>query len=147
MMERKVSKDLMDYLLSLANYLGVDECIEDKEMPDMVLAIRIQRAIKKLEGWVSDLQSGMYISCVYCGHRYGPKEDTPVTMADVLKEHIEKCPKHPLSKVTTERDALIEERDALLVTLDKLLPFCKQGVKAPLPYITEAETAIKDDKK
>ena len=27
---------------------------------------------KRLEQWVNDLQSGMYINCVYCGHRYGP---------------------------------------------------------------------------
>lgn len=47
--------------------------------------------------WISDLQSGMYINCVYCGHCYGPKESTPVTMADMLKAHIEQCPKHPLA--------------------------------------------------
>lgn len=49
------------------------------------------------EAWVADLQSGMYVNCVYCGHRYGPREGTPVAMADVLKEHIEQCPQHPLS--------------------------------------------------
>ena len=25
-----------------------------------------------LRQWIDDLQSGMYINCVYCGHRYGP---------------------------------------------------------------------------
>lgn len=44
-------------------------------------------------------RSGMYINCVYCGHRYGPKKDTPVAMSEVLKQHIEHCPKHPLSKM------------------------------------------------
>ena len=53
--------------------------------------------IDRLQNWVNDLQSGMYINCVYCGHRYGPKEDTPSVMADVLREHVEECPKHPLS--------------------------------------------------
>lgn len=52
-----------------------------------------------LKQWVNDLQSGMFINCVYCGHRYGPKEATPTTMADILKEHISKCPKHPLAKL------------------------------------------------
>ena len=47
--------------------------------------------------WVSDLQSGMYVNCVYCGHRYGPKETTPVSMADALKAHVSTCPKHPMS--------------------------------------------------
>ena len=46
--------------------------------------------------WVADLQSGMYINCVYCGHRYGPDSEVPASMADVLKAHIEECPKHPL---------------------------------------------------
>jgi SHS2 domain-containing protein len=49
--------------------------------------------------WVEDLQSGMYVNCVYCGHRYGPKETTPVTMADALTAHIAACPEHPMSKL------------------------------------------------
>jgi len=48
----------------------------------------------------------MYINCVYCGHQYGRKENTPVSMADILKEHIEKCPKHPLSKCKAENEQL-----------------------------------------
>ncbi len=50
----------------------------------------------RLKQWVDDLQSGMWVNCVYCGHRYGPGETTPVSMADALKEHIEQCPEHPL---------------------------------------------------
>ena len=50
----------------------------------------------RLQEWVNDLQAGMYINCVYCGHRYGPDTEVPATMADVLKKHIEQCPKHPL---------------------------------------------------
>lgn len=64
----------------------------------------LRQEAESLKSWVSDLQSGMYVNCVYCGHRYGPKETTPVTMADALKAHIEECPKHPLSilKATNE---------------------------------------------
>lgn len=51
----------------------------------------------RLWAWVHDLQSGMYINCVYCGHRFGPKEQISATMADALKDHIEQCPKHPMS--------------------------------------------------
>lgn len=58
---------------------------------------RMSRDILQYERWVSDLQSGMYINCVYCGHRYGPAESTPVAMSTLLTKHIEKCPKHPLS--------------------------------------------------
>ena len=54
---------------------------------------------ERLRQWIADLQSGMYINCIYCGHRYGPKENTPVSMADILKQHIEKCPEHPMSKL------------------------------------------------
>ena len=94
--------------------------------------------IKDLQRWVDDLQSGMYINCVYCGHQYGPalcpeckgygnkyKNDivvigdtctvcngtgkgVPVTMADVLKKHIAVCPKHPMSAL---RQALIRITD------------------------------------
>jgi len=35
--------------------------------------------------WVGDLQSGMYVNCVYCGHRYGPADEIPTSMADVLR--------------------------------------------------------------
>lgn len=56
--------------------------------------------------WVHDLQSGMYINCVYCGHRYGPQDEVPSTMADALKQHIEQCPKHPMSALRAEKDRL-----------------------------------------
>jgi hypothetical protein len=53
----------------------------------------------RLEQWIADLQSGLYVNCVYCGHRYGPGETTPVSMADALKAHVEKCPEHPMAKL------------------------------------------------
>jgi len=62
----------------------------------------------RLQAWVHDLQAGMYINCVYCGHRYGPDDEVPATMADVLKEHIEHCPKHPMSTLKA-RLAQLEE--------------------------------------
>ena len=58
--------------------------------------------LERLYKQVDDLQSGMYINCVYCGHRYGPKENTPDSMADILKQHIEQCPQHPLSAAKKE---------------------------------------------
>ena len=64
----------------------------------------------RLNQWVTDLQSGMYVNCVYCGHRYGPGETTPVSMADVLKEHVEQCPKHPMSKLRIKVEELEDER-------------------------------------
>ena len=61
--------------------------------------------------WVKDLHSGMYINCVYCGHRYGPKEDTPSSMADVLKAHVEQCPQHPMSALKAQLATAEAERD------------------------------------
>lgn len=69
--------------------------------------------ITRLRGWVQDLQSGMYVNCVYCGHRYGPGETAPVSMANALKAHIEQCPQHPMSqlraRITQIRDDWSEE--------------------------------------
>lgn len=64
-----------------------------------------EQEIARLKRWVSDLQSGMYINCVYCGHRYGPEKDTPAVMADVLKHHIARCPEHPLSRAIAMLEA------------------------------------------
>ena len=75
--------------------------------------------IGELKGWVDDLQSGMYINCVYCGHRYGPKSDTPTSMADVLKEHVENCPKHPMSALKAELLRTQQELKRLQETTEK----------------------------
>ncbi len=66
----------------------------------------MERERDQLKQWVADLHSGMYINCVYCGHRYGPADKTPASKADMLKAHIEVCPEHPMSRLKTERDAL-----------------------------------------
>ena len=62
--------------------------------------------IRHYQAWVRDLQSGMFINCVYCGHCYGPKDVVPATMADALKEHIEHCLAHPMSALRIQRDDL-----------------------------------------
>lgn len=64
---------------------------------------------EELVQWVNDLQSGMYVNCVYCGYRYGPKDEVPESMAEVLKKHIEECPKHPMSKLKKENEELKEK--------------------------------------
>lgn len=67
--------------------------------------------VARLQRHVADLQSGMFINCVYCGHRYGPSEGTPAIMADVLKQHIAGCPKHPLFVVSNALRELVETKD------------------------------------
>lgn len=80
----------------------------------------------RLIQWVGDLQSGLYINCVYCGHRYGPGESTPATLPQAgetpagaaLREHVSQCPAHPLSQAKSESmllRALVERmRDDVL---------------------------------
>lgn len=67
----------------------------------------LHKEIERLDKWVADLQSGMYINCVYCGYRYGPKDEVPCSMADALKQHIETCPKHPMSALKQENADLL----------------------------------------
>ena len=74
-------------------------------------ASKADAEIGRLTTWVNDLQSGMYVNCVYCGHQYGPGETTPVTMADALKAHVEQCPKHPMSALRLQLAAM--SRDIL----------------------------------
>lgn len=79
-----------------------------------------QRA-EQLQRWVDDLQSGLYINCVYCGHRYGPKETTAATipeaktlsMREALRLHIAACPEHPLSRAEARIAALLHEREVV----------------------------------
>lgn len=66
---------------------------------------RLKNELERYKTWVQDLQSGMYVNCVYCGHRYGPADKVPVSMADALKQHIEQCPEHPMSKLRAELEA------------------------------------------
>lgn len=79
-----------------------------REELDMVLAanIRLASTVEDTQAWVRDLQSGMYVNCVYCGHQYGPSETTVASQA--LTAHVEQCPKHPMSAIKIERDRLRE---------------------------------------
>ena len=67
----------------------------------------IAAEIDRLNQWVGDLQSGMYINCAYCGHRYPP--GTPAVRGKVLDAHIKRCPKHPLQKALKEIESLKKE--------------------------------------
>jgi len=74
--------------------------------------------IGRLRQWINDLQAGMYINCVYCGHRYGPDSEVPASMADVLKAHIEQCPEHPLSHAKARIKELEEAAGSALWNLE-----------------------------
>jgi hypothetical protein len=68
-----------------------------------------------LRNWIRDCQAGMYINCVYCGHRYGPDDEHAATlvedgatpsMQEALRAHIAECPDHPMSALRTEIEKL-----------------------------------------
>lgn len=69
----------------------------------------LEEKLGRYKAWVRDLQSGMYVNCVYCGHRYGPQDETPVSMAELLKQHIEQCPEHPLYQCKTALSLVCSE--------------------------------------
>ena len=70
----------------------------------ITLVKRLNAALRDVTKWVADLQSGLHINCVYCGHRYPP--GTPDVRDKVLFEHIKQCPKHPLAKALEENKML-----------------------------------------
>ncbi len=81
--------------------------------------------MKRLEDWVRDLLSGMYVNCVYCGHRYGPREHAvaapgaPTDMAAALTAHVSACPSHPLSAARARIAELEAENEELRSQLSR----------------------------
>lgn len=107
-------KEAKDYVESLRAAL-VEK--QDKIDAFVLIVEDLEADVERYKSWVNDLHSGMYINCVYCGHQYGPKDRVSMAMADVLKEHIEKCPKHPMSLLRAENERLEED-----LRLRNLLP-------------------------
>lgn len=103
-MIRFLSKDRLTTLLTIINErMGgpdSDQSIEWNGIQELT------DHINSLNAWIDDLQSGMYVNCVYCGHRYVLNKDTPVSMADSLKAHIEECSQHPMSALKLELAAI-----------------------------------------
>jgi hypothetical protein len=100
--------------------------LEEERIPLPGEVLQKLSEVERLEKWVDDLQRGMYINCVYCGFRYGPNDVTPATMADALKEHIEMCPKHPLSALKWEAAELRIALEAAKRTVNELKTRCQE---------------------
>jgi len=88
-------------------YGNKSEPLENSGGSDDSLFQDAAEEIQNLRKWVGDLQDGMYVNCIYCGHRYPP--GTPESRDKYLYEHICTCPKHPLSKALKEIDRLKAE--------------------------------------
>lgn len=74
-------------------------------------AVENAEEIGRLKQWVADLQAGTFITCVYCGHRYGPDDEVPAAMADVLKEHIQQCAEHPMAAYKAFAEIAVDALD------------------------------------
>lgn len=118
MVDEAIDESLAEIKADLADRRLIAKEQQDAHVAANLRNTHLQERIATLEAWVDDLQSGMWINCVYCGHRYGPQESTPVSMADVLKEHIRQCPQHPLSKTLTALRNLVE----ILPDMKPMLP-------------------------
>lgn len=68
-------------------------------LEEQLYRVNLEEQLRRYKLWVDDLQSGSYVNCGYCGYRYGPCQDRPVAMADLLKQHVERCQEHPLFKL------------------------------------------------
>lgn len=82
------------------------KCAEVRSMLPAVRAMAEQSVdaeVEHLQQWVADLQSNMFINCVYCGYRAGEQE---TVSAEDLKRHVEVCPKHPMSALKAENELL-----------------------------------------
>lgn len=66
-------------------------------------------SLDKLEQWIDDLSSHMYINCVYCGHRFCKQSESGQHPVKKLTEHMEHCSKHPMSKLIVENKRLRAE--------------------------------------
>lgn len=97
---------------------------------------RLNGEIRRLQNWVNDLQSGMFINCAYCGHRYGPDDEVGVTMQEALYEHIKECPKHPLSKTkNAAQQAITVLREALIALAGTDNPQALVGIRETLEEV------------
>lgn len=80
--------------------------------------------VARLRRWIDDLQANCFINCVYCGHRYGPDDEVPASMADVLKEHVEQCPDHPMSHLKKKYGQLQAWATVLFEALEDIHDSC-----------------------
>lgn len=67
--------------------------------------------VDRLKAWIADLQAGMYVACVYCGHRLAGRDAASSKWSDALRAHIETCSQHPASKLKVQLEAMTIARD------------------------------------
>ncbi len=116
---------------------------ENKQLEEMQSQLfkgmcELKKENERLKKWIDDLQSGMHVNCVYCGHRYCPNSHTPVSAADILKQHVENCPEHPMSKLKKENEELKRKKDLY----DDLMQLLKRWKYA---HVGKEYDAVRED--
>lgn len=89
---------------------------------EIIKALRKQlalksRAIKQYEQWFNALQPDVYANCAYCGHQYRLADKASVSLVEAMRQHIERCPKHPMSRLKADLARVMAERDAAVADL------------------------------
>jgi len=119
-MEEKNNLISIEELIEKLNILGQYLSKEHKDNYGQGICREAIEKIESLKKWINDLQSGMYVNCVYCGYCYGSKINTPVSMADILKEHIEKCPEHPMYQLKLTNEEFDKRHKELIQEIETL---------------------------
>lgn len=81
----------------------------------------LQEKLAQMEQWIDDLQSGLYVNCVYCGYNFGQKDAVDESMRTSLQNHMETCPKHPMSILKQRNEKLEGFRTEIENLLEKIV--------------------------
>lgn len=109
---QKIDTEIRKFMTAIN--VSTEETVNSFSKTQLVeLLASVVAQMKQLKQWIIDMQQGCYVNCVYCGHRYGPYNQTPVSQADILKAHIEQCPEHPMSFLKKENEELKQQNQLL----------------------------------
>jgi len=91
----------------------------------------LQKEIARLEQWIDDLQSGLYINCVYCGYNFGREDSVDESMRTSLQKHMETCPKHPMSILKLRNEKL----EGFKTEIDELMELMVDQYNSGIQYM------------
>ncbi len=124
-------------ILAAMELVVAEPVLAAKAIADALVEIDTLAAeVERFKAWVADLQSGMFINCVYCGHRYGPDGSHAATvkdglpMAEALKQHIAECPDHPMSKLAAEVEKLTKREERYSFSLKETVRAAEDAARA-----------------
>lgn len=78
---------------------------------------KLKKDNERLQKWVKKYQPHFFAKCSLCGHPYWPVNDVPDNPTELLKDHIENCPEHPMSALKRKNEQIMEWCYRALVAL------------------------------